>query len=253
MLRLASVAAMRRVDYTGMRKEPGGGIRPASTFAMTPRLWIVRQLSRWISLKPRCHCCGRPADDLLMHSTIREIATGGSSTAPICFRCLTRIARSRGLPAKWYLQVHAEAWPAWTKAIGQPSFATIDRSSGRIKIPGRALAPMEQWRSVLRADPCAYCGEPSATVDHIVALGASGQDKWDNLTGACKSCNTQKATHPLWQFLMVTRRYEAIEWARKAQGDKRVTPFDYASLLSRCRPRKPQAAGFRNSPRIKVA
>lgn len=54
--------------------------------------------------------------------------------------------------------------------------------------------------SMLR-DPCAYCGEPSDSVDHIVPRQADGADDWTNFTGACRRCNTRKTFNPLLLFL----------------------------------------------------
>jgi 5-methylcytosine-specific restriction endonuclease McrA len=61
------------------------------------------------------------------------------------------------------------------------------------------------WRSILRRDPCAYCGAPAQTVDHIVAKARAGADRWDNLTGACVRCNRAKTTRALLMFLAMSR------------------------------------------------
>jgi len=55
---------------------------------------------------------------------------------------------------------------------------------------------------VLGRDPCAYCGAPSRTVDHIVPMVAGGTANPDNLTAACQACNGAKADSSLLEFLL---------------------------------------------------
>lgn len=57
------------------------------------------------------------------------------------------------------------------------------------------------YRRVLQGDPCSYCGEPVAHIDHIQAGG--GND-WSNLTGACERCNARKSDVPLLFALLGT-------------------------------------------------
>jgi hypothetical protein len=59
-----------------------------------------------------------------------------------------------------------------------------------------------RWDEVLRADPCAYCGQPGGTIDHIVPRSQDGADTHDNLTGACRSCNISKSSLSLLFFLL---------------------------------------------------
>jgi 5-methylcytosine-specific restriction endonuclease McrA len=55
----------------------------------------------------------------------------------------------------------------------------------------------------LRLDPCAYCGGPGGTIDHIVARAAGAAPTAGNLTGACPACNEAKGRWPLWPFLLL--------------------------------------------------
>jgi 5-methylcytosine-specific restriction endonuclease McrA len=57
------------------------------------------------------------------------------------------------------------------------------------------------FAAILRRDPCAYCGGPAGEIDHIIAIDQGGPNTWDNLTAACKNCNSQKRTIPLLPFL----------------------------------------------------
>lgn len=63
------------------------------------------------------------------------------------------------------------------------------------------------WLRLLRHDPCAYCGGPSGTVDHVEpkrrpVRGLGGAHTWLNVVGACTSCNGRKADKPLLWFLL---------------------------------------------------
>jgi hypothetical protein len=64
-----------------------------------------------------------------------------------------------------------------------------------------------EWASVLRTDPCSYCGhvptssEPN-TIEHIVPLISGGGADWTNLASACGSCNCSKHSKSLLQFLL---------------------------------------------------
>jgi 5-methylcytosine-specific restriction endonuclease McrA len=57
-------------------------------------------------------------------------------------------------------------------------------------------------REALLAIPCAYCGDPSEHIDHIVPRSRGGQDTLDNLVGACFGCNTSKGAKSLGKFFL---------------------------------------------------
>jgi 5-methylcytosine-specific restriction endonuclease McrA len=44
----------------------------------------------------------------------------------------------------------------------------------------------------LYAQPCFYCGQPSAHIDHVVPLSRGGEHRIGNLVGACAKCNLSK-------------------------------------------------------------
>lgn len=58
-----------------------------------------------------------------------------------------------------------------------------------------------EYRLLLEADPCAYCGSPSEHIDHITPLARNGSDAWDNLTAAWARCNRRKNTKTVLEFL----------------------------------------------------
>lgn len=55
---------------------------------------------------------------------------------------------------------------------------------------------------VLVADPCAYCGAEADTFDHIEPRSKGGSSFWENLTAACRPCNSSKRTASLLGFLL---------------------------------------------------
>lgn len=69
-------------------------------------------------------------------------------------------------------------------------------------------------RSILRGDPCAYCGAQAQTVDHIVPRFEAGVQRvetgWPNLTAACSACNARKANGPLLAFLLGAPERERV-------------------------------------------
>jgi hypothetical protein len=58
---------------------------------------------------------------------------------------------------------------------------------------------------IIANDPCAYCGVPMQSVDHIVPVARGGSGEWMNLAPACLSCNSSKCDDPLLAFLLRTR------------------------------------------------
>lgn len=70
----------------------------------------------------------------------------------------------------------------------------------------RGLTPEAiDYAHIVLADPCVYCGAACEHVDHIEPLAGGGGNEWDNLTGACQSCNGSKRDTPLLRFLLRRR------------------------------------------------
>lgn len=82
---------------------------------------------------------------------------------------------------------------------------TLDEFRGRI---GRMYVD-GAWRSILRNDVCAYCGEHAPyqgvrrriTIEHVTPLSEGGTNRDDNLATACSDCNSARSSHPLLLFL----------------------------------------------------
>jgi hypothetical protein len=68
------------------------------------------------------------------------------------------------------------------------------------------IAPIIHERNDFK---CVYCGSSfDLTVDHIVPLAFDGKHDLDNLTTACRACNSSKGASSL------------TEWSRRNQGTK---------------------------------
>jgi 5-methylcytosine-specific restriction endonuclease McrA len=80
----------------------------------------------------------------------------------------------------------------------------------------------EAWQSLLRRDPCSYCGAggASGTVDHVdprsrPARGLGTVHGWINTVGACARCNGAKRDLGVLVFLH-RRRWGARALRRRA-------------------------------------
>lgn len=66
-----------------------------------------------------------------------------------------------------------------------------------------------EWPDILRRDPCAFCGEPGETVDHIIPKARGGKPSTaQNGTGSCYHCNALKRRMSLLDFLLRRERLE---------------------------------------------
>jgi 5-methylcytosine-specific restriction endonuclease McrA len=78
-----------------------------------------------------------------------------------------------------------------------------------------------EYKRAMRRDPCAYCGKPSSSTDHIQPTANEGKNEWTNMTGACHSCNISKWTMPLLLFLGYRITKNEFEPWRQASADWR--------------------------------
>lgn len=60
----------------------------------------------------------------------------------------------------------------------------------------------KEYRDLLKAHGCAYCGDSlgEATIDHILAKSSGGTDARINLVPACKRCNEMKGSMSVVEF-----------------------------------------------------
>lgn len=89
---------------------------------------------------------------------------------------------------------------AWQQANPEKNLLRSRRDTARRRgAPLDALAV--EYHSILRGDPCSYCGGPATEMDHIVPVFLNGDGAWNNFTPACRSCNARKHDKPLLLFL----------------------------------------------------
>lgn len=116
----------------------------------------------------------------------------------------------------------------WKLHYRRAAYAAVPYGSGTWEERRDAMAELRLrhstrmpggWASVLRRDPCAYCGAPSTDIDHIVAIARGGAYGSQNLTGACDTCNSSKQARPLLAFLILRQiDFERRPWAEMSMA-----------------------------------
>ena len=102
---------------------------------------------------------------------------------------------------------NAERWRLWVSdnrvGVAKSLHATNAAGDTRTMVEAVSAKANSEWKDVLRADPCCYCGGPGGTLDHI-APRSMGGSTWSlrNWTGACERCNLRRGSRRLIYFLM---------------------------------------------------
>lgn len=123
-----------------------------------------------------------------------------------------RKARGRASARKWRaenpeaVKEHKRRWASGRDKdkVSEVNRYNRERRKAQI-VPLTAQEALEsyQYEEILRKDPCTYCGAPvGGTVDHVIAVNIGGTDKWDNKTGACRSCNSSKRDKSVLDFML---------------------------------------------------
>lgn len=99
-------------------------------------------------------------------------------------------------------EARAEQCRAWLTPERARNF-TAKRRALKASVPQGDPRETLQYITVLDGDPCSYCGRPCEASDHIQPLSSGGAHAWWNLTAACTSCNSQKGSRELLDFLLV--------------------------------------------------
>lgn len=130
------------------------------------------------------------------------------------------VALARMRRAGWQLSYRRNGYAAvpfehgsWDERLAALAKQRTGHSS-RLPFPTTSLA----------SDPCSYCGGLADTIDHIDPRALGGLNSPENVTAACKSCNSQKHKLPLLHFLLWKRIREDIRgdlnearWLRSSQ------------------------------------
>lgn len=99
----------------------------------------------------------------------------------------------------------AEARRAWRES--KRAWRTSDSAAARAEQARRGMsldAESEAYLSILKGDPCAHCGDPATSIDHIVPVSVGGEDRWENFAAVCVPCNSSKNAVPLLLWLART-------------------------------------------------
>lgn len=76
-----------------------------------------------------------------------------------------------------------------------------------------------QWKSILRGDPCTYCGQipkkSRGSVEHVVPKSEGGRETRENLVGACTFCNQARGNQPLLFFLLNPKKWVLGVWKQR--------------------------------------
>lgn len=75
------------------------------------------------------------------------------------------------------------------------------------------------YEIILLGDPCAYCGVAPIGFpgpDHIEPFHIGGGGEWENLTAACRECNSSKSSASLLLWLLESSRLNGLR-AQKLQ------------------------------------
>jgi ribosomal protein L27 len=139
-----------------------------------------------------------------------------------CKRCGVAFIRQRGRHLKVYCSDGCHRLAKAERYSGKPNprpSACPHGSSNVATCPActffKRVNGAINFRRVLRADPCAYCGQqPCSGVDHIEPADRhSDRGDVDNWTGCCKRCNALKGVVPLLPALLwmpVCAEYHAM-------------------------------------------
>lgn len=75
--------------------------------------------------------------------------------------------------------------------------------AGLRHVPPSDRERIDEYRDVLRRDPCVWCGRLSArgTIEHVIPVAKGGRNHAGNVVGACVECNTRRGCRTILEFL----------------------------------------------------
>lgn len=143
--------------------------------------------------------CAKRYDNARQRGTLASVLDDLPPVAPFdCAQCGVRCVQGENVA------------PHATKFCGQKCKAAWHRP---LVFDPLADPGDRGFRTVLRRDPCAYCGARPSGIDHIVPTSGGGANDATNWTGCCKRCNGAKGDLPLLaalQWLPISREYHDL-------------------------------------------
>lgn len=166
-----------------------------------------------------CRSCGevKPIERFRPH---KRMASGRVNT---CYDCLAAKARAKRAedPEEWRRKkrayYHANREQEVQRLRDWKAANPAHNLRRRLEVRGGHI-PDETvvYGLILTRDPCAYCGGPANSLDHIIPMKVGGTHDWDNFTAACKSCNSRKNDRTLLDALMRDRLAEDMaNWSTR--------------------------------------
>jgi hypothetical protein len=178
---------------------------PVCKQTFTPRSWN----QRYCDAAQRGPCY-RKATNASYRSTT-EAAT--------CAGCGAEFSRTRGTTQRVYCSTRCHHVSKHRRYSKPENVGRCAENIFPLAPPDPALGgDAEGYIKSMRCDPCAYCGAPADTVDHIEPRRDGGLDDWTNFTGSCHRCNGRKTATPLLIFLGWDRAQREFEPWRAAVG-----------------------------------
>ena len=110
----------------------------------------------------------------------------------------------------------ADCWSFINPIINAPTTRIKEKTRRDRRLKRESQAPglsthqrqklLAGWKA--QQQPCSYCLNLADTIDHIIPLTKSGTNFEDNLTPACRSCNSSKANKLIseWKVLDVSAK-----------------------------------------------
>lgn len=180
--------------------------------ACANRAWRIRHPVSWRQLvgeAPRV-CAGCSAT-FLARNLRRRFCSKRCKNAFVRRYWREDPIRARARARAWFLE-HAEL--VRERALQWSRDHPVEKARQRHARRARALgAPgtwtASEWRKLRTAlgDRCAYCGSTAKlTIDHRIPLFRGGSNTLDNLTLACRPCNSRKGVRTDVEFMDLVRQ-----------------------------------------------
>ena len=116
-----------------------------------------------------------------------------------------------------------------SKRLRHPEMASVLRGHMERAAPGLNKTQRTKLRTkwINQNKPCAYCGQPADTLDHILPLVRGGTNYEGNLVPACRSCNSSKSARTIieWRTGKQPRTLRDLpDWIGKPPRAKKPKP-----------------------------
>jgi len=125
-----------------------------------------------------------------------------------CFICKAEVLGCYGHPRKYCSKACKHKGMFGGKPPLEERTRKAQRNFRERNMPGltRHEISVLRFQWISQGQGCAYCDQACETVDHIVPLNRGGDNQKQNLTPACRSCNSSKGDRLLSEWKLYDRR-----------------------------------------------